>query len=217
MARKKRPKIHESSDVIVWARFWRLVVTWFWKDNHNLTTVICKCDCWKDVITRRYSLTHWQESCSCKQYEDNKIRAYKHGMWWTWKWWRNNRFYNIYSNIRSRTSWRPLRERDKCYEWVKCLWNSFEDFKNDMYESYVNHVNEFWEKNTTIDRIDPDKDYCKENCRWATIKEQANNKKIKFSINVDWKIFTSTDIMKKYWVSRHTALKRMRKYLENTN
>ena len=86
-----------------------------------------------------------------------------------------------------------------------------------MYESYVSHVNEFWEKNTTIDRIDSSKDYCKENCRWATIKEQANNKKRCYSINVDWKILTSTDIMSMYWISRHTALKRMKKYLENIN
>lgn len=134
------------------------------------------------VATTRYNIAHWQESCSCKQYEDNKIRAYKHWMWWTWRWWRHNRFYNIYANIVIRTSWKPLSERNKCYEWVKNLWNSFVEFKDDMYESYVAHVEEYWEKDTTIDRINPYWNYCKDNCRWATIKEQALNKKVRFIV-----------------------------------
>mgnify|MGYP001605568036 FL=1 len=57
---------------------------------------------------------------------------------------------------------------------IKCLWNKFEDFRDDMYESYLEHVKEFG-KNTSIDRIDVNGHYCKENCRWATAKEQSIN------------------------------------------
>src|SRR3990167_8480744 len=59
---------------------------------------------------------------------------------------------------------------------VKCLWKSFEEFKEDMYESYRSHVKEFGEKNTQIDRTDPRGNYESSNCRWATLKEQARNK-----------------------------------------
>jgi hypothetical protein len=47
-------------------------------------------------------------------------------------------------------------------------WENFDNFKRDMYASY--------KPGLTIDRIDNTKGYSKDNCRWATLKQQQRNK-----------------------------------------
>lgn len=46
-------------------------------------------------------------------------------------------------------------------------WETFEGFLDDMESSY--------QRGLSIDRINNDKGYSKENCRWATQKEQSRN------------------------------------------
>lgn len=82
--------------------------------------------------------------------------------------------------------WRCNSPKDRGYcrygaRWIKCLWNSFEEFYNDMVDSYIEHWEKYWfnKKWTQLDRINNDWDYCKENCRRVTAKENnpANKKK----------------------------------------
>ena len=48
-------------------------------------------------------------------------------------------------------------------------WLNFKNFERDMKDTY--------KKGLSLDRIDNDGNYCKENCRWVTKKQQANNKR----------------------------------------
>lgn len=130
----------------------------------------CICSCGKEGIFVLESLKKGHtKSCGCLQPERAKELFTTHGM-------RETRFYAIWSNMKARcnnkgsTNFSNYGGRG-----IKCLWDSFEEFMDDMYESYELHVKEFGNKNTTIERENVNGNYCRKNCSWATKKEQSNN------------------------------------------
>lgn len=77
-------------------------------------------------------------------------------------------------------------------------WEKFENFKEDMYESYLDHVEKYGERNTTLDRIDVNGNYCKENCRWATVEEQNRNQTSNIYVNIDGEVLTVSSACKRF-------------------
>lgn len=106
-----------------------------------------------------------------KRQKGNNNSCYKHGMHGT-------RFQRIFVGINRRCD----DKNNKDYEnyggrGIECEWKTLKEFRNDMRDSYVNHCDEHGKKNTQIDRINNDGNYCKKNCRWATAKKQGRNRR----------------------------------------
>lgn len=132
----------------------------------------CVCVCGAKKNIEAYNLMHGTaRSCGCLRTENRKEMNKTHGLTRT-------KFYIKWSSILNRCN----NKNQQNYEryggrGIKVEWDNFLEFKKDMYDSYLIHVVEHGEKNTTIDRIDVNKNYCKENCRWTTLIQQANNKR----------------------------------------
>ena len=121
------------------------------------------------------------------------------------------RFHHIWLGIRHRCNQKSEKYR-KYYlnKGIKCIWKSFEEFRDDMYDSYLIHIKRFGKKNTSIDRIDNNGNYCRENCRWATPKEQVFN-----SSHVKWIEFLGEKRSQRYWskhfsISQATIIRRLK-------
>jgi len=67
-------------------------------------------------------------------------------------------------------------------------------------------------KQYSLDRIDNNKGYCKENCRWATIKEQTRNRKNNVNITFNNETKCISDWANIYNLKRNTISDRIFKY-----
>ncbi len=96
------------------------------------------------------------------------------------------------------------------WRWIKFIRNSFDEFLKDMWESFEQHVKEYGIKETTIDRIDSNWNYCKENCKRSTRHEQYRNRTTNHMYSYNWEEETNrTRIANKYWINASTFKNRL--------
>lgn len=153
----------------------------------------CKCDCGNEVVVSKEHLKSGHtRSCGCLFTEaiSTTDGLYK----------KNKRLYYIWRGILGRClnknhpSFKDYGGRgiDVCDDWRR----SFKAF-------YSWAVNNGYESNLSIERIDVDSGYNADNCKWITLPEQALNKRTSLRIEFNGVVKTLKEWCSCYGFKRH--------------
>jgi hypothetical protein len=137
-----------------------------------------ECDCGKQVIKKTADVKRGTvKSCSRACTTGNPS---KHPLYQTWDgikkrcYQKNATGYQNYG----------ARGIKMCDEWKNSFWAFVDDMGNKPFKA------------CTIERLDNNKNYCKDNCVWATAKEQAKNRRNNIYIAYQNEVYTLFSICK---------------------
>lgn len=140
----------------------------------------CVCDCGNHFKTTTYHLTSGRtKSCGCYRHEREIEANIKHGK-------RHTRIYRIYHTMKDRCYNKNVLKYKNygargiciCDEWLGE--NGFINFYNWSMDSG-------YRDDLTIERIDVNKNYCPENCKWIPMGEQAKNRTNNIMVEINGK------------------------------
>ena len=165
------------------------------RNKHGSQYWLFKCDCENEKIIRVSSVkNNSAKSCGCLHKEIKTTHGMSH-----------SNEYHSWASMKQRC----LNKKNSHYKnWggrgIKICkrWMKFENFYKDMGERL---------EGTTLDRIDNNKGYLKENCRWATAKEQLSNTRRNHLLTYNGRTMTVTQWASQIGISRMTLHKRVKK------
>lgn len=190
-------------------KFGRLTVLRLSDNKKNGSTKwVCQCDCGNIVEVFSFNLTREHtKSCGCLAREKRSKRmkeknpGYKHGK----------------NNSRLHIIWDAMKKR--CYLNSHIHYLNYggrgievcEEWKNNFMSFYNWAIDNGYKDDLTIDRIDSDKNYCPENCRWITYKQQANNKRNNHFVEYKGKKYTISQLAEEKNIKYDILLYRINK------
>lgn len=180
-------------------RFGRLIAKERTRYKNKESGWICICDCGNEHIVSTKCLTGGRvRSCGCLARDMNPSKTHGES---------RTRLYGIWASMKYRCKRKSgkdyyrytLRGIRVCDEW-----QAFEPFKEwAIANGYTDDL--------TIDRIDNDKGYSPDNCRWATHKQQGLNKRTTKYITIGNETLTAVEWSERTGIAYATILWRLKK------
>lgn len=160
----------------------------------------CDCECGnsKDVLASNLR-AGCSKSCGCLIKEITSKRSKTHGE-------RNSPEY---------ATWQGMKNR--------CLNQGCDQFHNyggrgikvcERWSSFSNFLSDMGRKPSakhSIDRLNVDGDYCPDNCRWATSKEQQNNRRNNKLLTVNGEVKNASEWAVQFSISPHAIYERLKR------
>ena len=181
-------------------RFGRLKVIEYAGSVNEHTTWKCECDCGNEKVISENSLVNGNcKSCGCLQREMARAMMTKHGL-------RKHPLYRIWHHMKSRccTKTDPkypaygARGITVCSEW-----------KSDFLSFYQWSIANGYKENLSIDRINNNKGYSPDNCRWADNITQSNNRRNNHLLEMGGKTMTIAEWSRQTGINQKTIATRL--------
>lgn len=193
---------------LIGQRFGRLVVIEKSekRDSGGNVFWLCKCDCGKDTLVSTHSLKVGHcKSCGCYKIDVNREQGKqcftKHGKKYT-------RIYNIWCSMKQRCYGKNV----KSYKYYGARGITIcDEWKNDFMSFYNWAMNNGYQDNLTIDRINVNGNYEPNNCRWCTVLEQSNNRRSNHLVVYNGVEMTVKQLSELCDIQYHTLLGRLLK------
>ncbi len=183
-------------------RFGRLTVIEFVPTDKKSSYWKCKCDCGSLTTVRADALLESKTlSCGCIKKEQGRKNLTKHHSHLQ----SGKRIYHEWQNIKARC----LNTNNKSYYRYGGRGITIcDEWKDDFQAFYDWAMSHGYKDDLTIDRIDNNKGYNPENCRWVDLMAQNRNRRSNVMVEYNGQKICLTDAAKLSGIAPKTALRR---------